>query len=294
MGSTIPEHFRPNAFIRYRKIIYSACIIFVTISSGVIYMMITHDWDFITSLYWCVVTATTVGYGDVDYEHDELTLLFASFYMLLSTMAVAVALSNFVKISREVEEEVHQRTHLDGVDVMDLLRDPKYGFTTLYKRVHDREMTVSTKGLANPLKRNPHLHLGKISKLDFVLFMIEKLHDLDREGDINPILKKFDDHDRKGTGFLEVQELLMFSEAVARKRQLRIDQEEKRKRDTHLLGRCRTILELMGLVAPVDQAHVSVEDVVTSNAPSYPRPSAIDVENVEVEDEEVNVTSSNV
>lgn len=242
-------------------------MIFLVIISGVIFMMIKEGWGPIEAVYWCVVTSTTVGFGDVEYAHDDLTLLFVSFYMLFSTMAVAAALSNFVEISNQVDSEMKSRSRLDGVEIMDILREPKYGFSALYQKVHDRHLTLSTKGLANPLKKNPKLLLGKVSKLDFVLFMIEKLHDLDREGDINPILKKFDDHDKDDTGFLDVQDLLMFIEAVARKKELRIASEEKRKRDMSIMHHLQMAFALIGICQHPDHVHVSVEDVVTSNAP---------------------------
>lgn len=125
------EHMTANEFYRYRKIIFSMGIVIISISVGTIFMAVTHGWSFIQAFYWSIVTSLTVGYGDVDFWHDDATLAFVTVYILISTLSVAVALGNFVEVSVEIADEIERKKLMDSLDIMDILRDSRYGYGDL-------------------------------------------------------------------------------------------------------------------------------------------------------------------
>ncbi|CAN0426276.1 unnamed protein product, partial [Ectocarpus sp. 8 AP-2014] len=53
--------------------------------------------SFLDALYFCVVTLTTVGYGDLS-AHKPMTKLFACFYILIGVAMVAAFLSKLVEL----------------------------------------------------------------------------------------------------------------------------------------------------------------------------------------------------
>jgi Ca2+-binding EF-hand superfamily protein len=55
----------------------------------------------------------------------------------------------------------------------------------------------------------------EVTKLDFMLFMLEKLNDLDRKKDIDPLLKKFDMFDSDETGTLNIHDIQRCSKKFA-------------------------------------------------------------------------------
>lgn len=62
-----------------------------------IFMMIVEDWSFVKSLYFSVVTTTTVGYGTMDINTEESTL-FLILYIPISVVCVASAMGELAKI----------------------------------------------------------------------------------------------------------------------------------------------------------------------------------------------------
>jgi len=59
-------------------------LLLLTVSIGTIYGVVSEEWDFVVSLYWTVVTMTTVGYGDFAPD-GQVNRLVISFYIILST-----------------------------------------------------------------------------------------------------------------------------------------------------------------------------------------------------------------
>ena len=50
------------------------------------------DWSFLDSLYFCVVTISTVGYGDTYTPGSNLTRWMAVFYMFFGIALIGLAL----------------------------------------------------------------------------------------------------------------------------------------------------------------------------------------------------------
>ena len=230
-----------NSAYRYRKIIFSAVIIGLCIACGTIYMCVTHEWSFLKALYWSFVTALTVGYGDVPFWHDDGTLLFVSIFMMVSTMSVAVALGNFVEVTVEIEQEERKKKCLDDLDLYDLLMSDAHKYDEVdashATSKEEEEAAAAIVGGGHPPRSKSvskeqlekDLEGVKVSKLDFMLFMLEKLNDLDRKKDIDPLLKKFDRLDKKEDGFLDINDIhecsLEFEEEKAERKRREEEQQ---------------------------------------------------------------------
>ena len=59
-------------------------------------MAVMHNWSFVEALYFSFVTSLTVGYGDQNWNGDPAPL-FISCYMMVSTMAISVAIQNLLR-----------------------------------------------------------------------------------------------------------------------------------------------------------------------------------------------------
>jgi potassium channel subfamily K len=54
-----------------RKIIYAVALILIAIFGGAVFFTLNEGWYFAEGFYFCVVTTTTVGYGDLDIKKDS-------------------------------------------------------------------------------------------------------------------------------------------------------------------------------------------------------------------------------
>lgn len=69
-------------------------MVLLLLSIGVSFYMQVEGWRFVDAFYFCVMTLTTVGYGDVTPEKD-VSKIFTSFYVLLG-IGIIVAFVNIV------------------------------------------------------------------------------------------------------------------------------------------------------------------------------------------------------
>ena len=226
-----------NAY-RYRKIIFSIIIIMICILTGTIFMCATHEWTVLRALYWSFVTALTVGYGDVSFWHDDGTLLFVSIFMMLSTMCVAVALGNFVEVTIEIEQENKRKKALEELDLTDLIMGEASDYDEVqtfkqkdeqeaHKEQQEKDTEDAKSGEAALFEK---LQGRKVSKCDFMLFMLEKLNGLDRKKDTEPLLLKFEEIDVDGSGFLDVVDIQYCSKLLDDEKRVRMEREEARRR----------------------------------------------------------------
>ena len=215
-----------NYAYAYRKILFSIGVIIVCQFIGVTYMMISHEWTFLNAIYWSTTTALSIGYGDPPVDHDHTTLLIVSAFMLMSTLCVAVALGNFVTVAQDIDREERKRRQINKLSVLDLLLEAKYGYVETaqgdFNAAPKRTRHKHLKAMAEDPKHE--IHKTTISKLDFVLFIVEKIHGLRKEYDIDPILKKFDDLDTNGNGTLNLQDIFDLEEVLLQATEKRLQE----------------------------------------------------------------------
>ena len=218
-----------NYAYAYRKILFSLGLIVVIQFVGVAYMMVSHDWTFLKAIYWSTTTALTVGYGDVAVNHDHTTLIIISVFMIVSTLCVAVALGNFVTVAKDLDHEERKGRQINRLSVLDLLLETKYGLceegADHLDHLKEPSMTKTMKKKRlKAIAEDPQHEIHKycISRLDFVLFMIEKVNGLSREYDIEPILEKFEALDINRSGTLNVRDIFDLEEVLLSSKQIRV------------------------------------------------------------------------
>ncbi|CAM9739540.1 unnamed protein product [Pylaiella littoralis] len=96
----------PTMYLSRRWILIKClAAVFAYLCLGVIAYTSLAGMDFVDALYFCVVTLTTVGYGDVS-AHKPSTKLFACFYILIGVAIVASFLAQLVELLLDEEEHL--------------------------------------------------------------------------------------------------------------------------------------------------------------------------------------------
>lgn len=95
-----------------RKRIYPLLSLISVVLLGAVVMLCVEDFSFIQSLYFCVVTTTTVGYGDLTPTRD-VSRIFLIFYIPISVGIVAAAIGSFtaVRIQEKAEKKKLKSLH---------------------------------------------------------------------------------------------------------------------------------------------------------------------------------------
>jgi len=95
----------PGPFIFYLKGVSSWLFLWimsqVLFAIGYIYIDTSAEWDFDTAFYVCIVTATTVGYGDIGVSDEDGPKLFACFHILYSVSSLAALLNTVTELQSE-------------------------------------------------------------------------------------------------------------------------------------------------------------------------------------------------
>jgi voltage-gated potassium channel Kch len=81
------------------------------LSFGTVFYHLVEKWSWVDSFYFCVVTLSTVGYGDFS-PTTEASRLFTVFYILIGIGIIATFATNLFKASiarREIK--LYERTH---------------------------------------------------------------------------------------------------------------------------------------------------------------------------------------
>uniref|UniRef100_A0A7S3A7U3 Potassium channel domain-containing protein n=1 Tax=Rhodosorus marinus TaxID=101924 RepID=A0A7S3A7U3_9RHOD len=88
-----PEKRSPADYIPWLKPL-AFSVLFISV--GVAFFMARMGWSFSKALYFCIVTITTVGYGDF-YPMDSAAKLFIVVYVICAISAIATYLSGVVE-----------------------------------------------------------------------------------------------------------------------------------------------------------------------------------------------------
>ena len=151
----------------------SVVVVVLTVGVGATFVYFNEGWGVLDSIYWAVVTASSVGYGDLTIE-QESTRQFNTVYVLLGVGAFAVSLSKFGTIIMEIEAERHVDAFIErGVSV----------------------------GMLNDIKLNANQD-DAIDKYEFLKYMLVAMGKVTQE-DVDKVLQMFDAMDEDGSGQLD-------------------------------------------------------------------------------------------
>ena len=175
----VPGH----PFIYYPQELLAPVLLAVVVQvSAACAFMHFEGWDFGTAFYHCMVTATTVGYGDVSIETDSGKVV-AIVHIMFSVAIIAMLIS-------EIDGAAKRRAH-----ALEKLR--------LIRAKLDPDLICSLDQDGNG-----------VCKLEFVIGMIVKLELLEWS-DVEPFMKQFDQLDTDKSGMLDKEDLERAAELTA-------------------------------------------------------------------------------
>uniref|UniRef100_A0A7S3B5W2 EF-hand domain-containing protein n=1 Tax=Haptolina ericina TaxID=156174 RepID=A0A7S3B5W2_9EUKA len=155
-------------------------ILVVTTLVGAAYVMVAEGWGVLDSVYWAVVTASSVGYGDI-VSGNGPTHYFAIAYMLCSVGFFAVALGRFGSMIMEMEAEQKADEFVK--------RGVSEGMV--------REMDIDES--------------GSIDRSEFLQYMLVRMGKCTQD-DINKVLSMFDAFDEDHSGTIDTRDVLAVKE----------------------------------------------------------------------------------
>eukprot|EP00966_Prymnesium_polylepis_P128594 2974401-Prymnesium_polylepis.1 len=135
-GDGEPDFKMPDpAWFYYTKNMLPSIGIMLTIQSiAAIGFVAIEEWSFSDALYHCLVTATTVGYGDMSIETDG-GKLWACAQILISVALLGEIVSTFDKLREEFVakgrrmEQLHNKLNPklaeDLISTVEILQDPR-------------------------------------------------------------------------------------------------------------------------------------------------------------------------
>ena len=128
-----------------------------------------EGWDFGTAMYHCLVTATTVGYGDVPIP-SAAAKMWGIFHITISVSLIAAIIGSVGELAQRRDADAHKVNLLSGTLNVELMK------------------SLDTDG-------------NGVDKFEFVTGMLMKLHVLSEE-DVEPFVRLFEEMDADGSGML--------------------------------------------------------------------------------------------
>ena len=175
------------------KCVVSAAQLVLVLLGGTLIFERLEKVSLLTAFYWCCVSVTTVGYGDVAPE-TFAGKAFACVFLLVGTVLMAKSLGDIAGLPLEarrkrLEKKVLEQygDHLDGEEFAEILR------------------YAHSQGLCDSAT--------SCSRTEFVLSMLLKLDKVDREA-IQQCVAAFNGLDRDHSGRLDAGDVLAAADAV--------------------------------------------------------------------------------
>ena len=156
-----------------------------TNTQGITCILGRLSWTYADAIYHCIVTGTTVGYGDVRIA-TQRGRLFAAFHMVLSVAMVSDLLSNIGTVAAE------RGRILEKYYILQMQLDKR----SLYKRLMERSKNMF------PEKQHEDKGMTSMTKYEFVMLMVTELGIVEWQ-EVKVFGKEFDDldcdHNGEGT-----------------------------------------------------------------------------------------------
>ena len=86
------------------KLMLSLLVLVFTPIAGAVFFAVNEQWSFIDALYWSVITATTIGYGDMSLN-EQSSRTFSIFYITFSVVVLAHCLGTFSVVTEDKKKE---------------------------------------------------------------------------------------------------------------------------------------------------------------------------------------------
>ena len=135
----------------------SVGVLCLCVAIGTIFIHLTEGVHPITSIYWAVVTMSSVGYGDIAIKH-QATRMFVSIYALIGVACTGWSLGQFAAIAMQAEEK------------RQIKRVVKRGVTEAM--IEEMDVTGD----------------GEVDKMEFLCFMLVS-RGRDKDGSLETILR---------------------------------------------------------------------------------------------------------
>jgi len=146
---------------------------------------------FLDALYWTWVTTFTVGYGDWGLT-EERSLIFSTFFLVISTAVVCVSIGNFIEISLEESKQAELKAMTQSI-VASCSSEEAFN-----------EMLLEVDGADGEGD-------GTIDKGEFLAHCLSKLN-LVRKDECTRWLDHFKEIDEDNSGFLDSDDLAAMAE----------------------------------------------------------------------------------
>ena len=169
---------RPSNWVSKIAIVFSLIVIVITV--GVVFLMGNGDQTLVDSLYWSVVSITSVGYGDISLDsNDERVFVILFIFSALFIVSAGVAI------------------------ILEIIAEENF-----------RQEEIRLMGLELDIKRLTELDkTGEgVDKSTFVLAILKQLGVVDENKHIIPWERKFDEYDKDGSGRLDEEDLRLMND----------------------------------------------------------------------------------